>query len=83
VNVTTIDANETAPDTGQDSIRVVVEPPPLASTPTPRAIPNTATGIGLDGRPVSVPVEFLVGLFVTSLGVLAVANVRAVRRRGR
>jgi fimbrial isopeptide formation D2 family protein len=84
VNTAIIDSNETAPDNGQDSVTVTVEPPPLGGTPTPRpALPNTATGIGIGGEPVTVPVELLVAFFIGSLGALAFANVRASSSRRR
>ena len=35
VNIAVIDSDETAPDDGQDSVTVVVEPPPKGGTPTP------------------------------------------------
>ena len=79
VNTAIIDSNETAPDNGQDSVTVTVVPPPLGGTPTP--LPNTATGIGVNGAPVNVPVELLVAFFIGSLGALALANVRASSRR--
>ena len=78
VNTATIDSNETAPDTGQDSVRVTVEPPPLGGNPP---LPNTATGFGLNGEPVQVPIELLVAFFIGSLGALALANVKASNRR--
>ena len=83
VNTATIDSNETAPDTGQDSVTVVVNPPPLAGnpTPTPAALPNTATGFGLDGTPVSVPIELLAAFFIGSLGALTLASARTRSRR--
>ena len=82
VNTAIIDSNETAPDNGQDSVTVTVEAPPLGGTPTPRPpLPNTATGIGSGGAPVTVPVELLVVFFIGSLGALALANVRASSRR--
>ena len=82
VNVAVIDADETEPDDGQDSVTVVVEPPPQGGTPTPRpSMPNTAAGIGPDGTPVTVPVELLVALFLGSLGAMALANARARNRR--
>jgi hypothetical protein len=81
VNVATIDSNETAPDQGQDSIRVTSESE-LAGTPTPRpSVPNTALVFGPNGEPISIPVELMVVLFLGSLGTLALANVRAARRR--
>jgi fimbrial isopeptide formation D2 family protein/uncharacterized repeat protein (TIGR01451 family) len=81
VNVATIDSNETAPDQGQDSIRVTSESE-LAGTPTPApSVPNTALVAGPNGEPVSIPVELMVVLFLGSLGTLALANVRAARRR--
>ena len=82
VNVAVIDSDETTPDEGEDSIRVVVEPPPLGGTPTPRpSLPDTAAGIGPSGEPITVPVELLVALFLGSLGATALANVRARSRR--
>ncbi|HEU5324463.1 MAG TPA: hypothetical protein VFV59_01115 [Candidatus Limnocylindria bacterium] len=82
VNTATIDSNETPPDQGQDSVTVSVVPPPLAGNPTPKpSLPNTAAGIGMDGQPVTVPVELLVAFFLGSLGVLTLANVRARSRR--
>jgi uncharacterized repeat protein (TIGR01451 family)/fimbrial isopeptide formation D2 family protein len=79
VNVATIDSSETAPDQGQDSIRVTSESE-LAGTPAP-SVPNTALVVGPNGEPVSIPVELMVVLFLGSLGTLALANVRAARRR--
>ncbi|HEV2950474.1 MAG TPA: Ig-like domain-containing protein, partial [Actinomycetota bacterium] len=82
VNVAVIDSDQTPPDEGQDSVRVVVEPPPQGGTPTPRpSLPNTATATGIDGQPVTVPIELLVVFFLGSLGALAFANVRSSRRR--
>jgi uncharacterized repeat protein (TIGR01451 family)/fimbrial isopeptide formation D2 family protein len=82
VNIAVIDSNETAPDQGQDSVTVSVVPPPLAGNPTPKpSLPNTAAGIGMDGQPVTVPVELLVAFFLGSLGVLTLANVRSRSRR--
>jgi uncharacterized repeat protein (TIGR01451 family) len=79
VNTATIVSDNTAPDQGQDSVRVVVVPPPLAGNPPP--LPNTAIGIGPDGTPVSVPIELLAVLFIGSLGALALANARARSHR--
>jgi hypothetical protein len=83
VNTAIIDSNETAPDNGTDSVTVSVVPPPLAGnpTPTPAPLPNTATAIGPDGRPLTLPIELLAGFFLASLGVLALANVKARSRR--
>jgi fimbrial isopeptide formation D2 family protein len=82
VNVAIIDSDETEPDEGEDSVAVVVEPPPLGGTPTPRpSLPNTAAGFGINGEPVTVPVELLVAFFVGSLGALALANAKARSRR--
>ncbi|HEX5039471.1 MAG TPA: hypothetical protein VFW95_05005 [Candidatus Limnocylindria bacterium] len=78
VNVATISSDETPEDDGEDSVRVVVVPPPLGGNPTPKpSLPNTALGVGPDGQPVSVPFELLVAFFVGSLGALTLANVRA------
>lgn len=81
VNVATIDSNETLPDDGEDSITVTSESE-LAGNPTPTpSVPNTALALGTRGEPVSAPIELMVVLFLGSLGTLALANVRAVRRR--
>ena len=83
-NVATIDSNETPPDTGQDSVTVVVSPPPLAGNPPPRpqpVLPNTAAGIGIDGTPITVPIELLVAFFIGSLGALTLASARTRSRR--
>ena len=82
VNVAVIDSDETAPDDGEDSVTVVVEPPPLGGTPTPRpSLPDTAAGIAPNGEPITVPVELLVVVFLGSLGAMALANVKARSRR--
>jgi len=85
VNVAVISSDQTPEDEGQDSVSVVVEPPPLGGnpTPTPRPLPDTAAGFGIDGEPVTVPVELLVAFFIGSLGAMALANVRAARSRRR
>ena len=81
LNVASIVSSETPKDEGEDSIRVTSESEQGGrSTPTP-SVPNTAIAFGPAGEPVSIPVEFLVVLFFGSLGALAFANVRAVRRR--
>jgi uncharacterized repeat protein (TIGR01451 family) len=83
VNVATIVSNETPADEGEDSIRVTSEAE-LGGNPTPTpSVPNTAIAFGPAGEPVSVPVELLVLVLFGSLGTLAFANVRAVRRRRR
>jgi uncharacterized repeat protein (TIGR01451 family) len=80
VNVASIVSNETPKDDGEDSIRVTSESE-LGGNPTPTpSVPNTAVVFGPDGQPISIPVELLVLVFFGSLGVLAFANVRAVRR---
>ena len=83
VNTAVIDSNETAPDSGQDSVTVTVTPPVLAGnpTPTPAPLPNTATGFGLDGTPISVPIELMVAFFIGSLGALTLASARTRGRR--
>jgi hypothetical protein len=82
VNVAVIDSDQTQPDEGEDEVSVVVEPPVLGGTPTPRpSLPNTAIGFGTNGEPVTIPVELLVAFFIGSLGVLTLANVKARSRR--
>jgi uncharacterized repeat protein (TIGR01451 family) len=84
VNVAVISSDQTPEDEGQDQVSVVVDPPPLGGTPTPRpSMPDTATGFGPNGEPITVPVELLVVVFLGSLGALALANVRTARSRGR
>jgi uncharacterized repeat protein (TIGR01451 family) len=85
VNVAVISSDQTPEDEGQDQVSVVVEPPPLAGTPTPResTLPDTASGVGINGEPITIPVELLVLMFLGSLGALALANVRTARSRGR
>jgi hypothetical protein len=81
VNVAVIDSDETEPDEGTDSVTVTVEAPPLGGNPTPKPVlPNTAAAIGINGEPVTVPVELLVAFFIGSLGALALANVKARSR---
>jgi uncharacterized repeat protein (TIGR01451 family)/fimbrial isopeptide formation D2 family protein len=80
-NVATIDSDETAPDTGEDSIRTI-EQEQQAATGTPQpSVPNTAFGSTGDGQPLNVPVELMILVFLASLGGLTLANVKAVRRR--
>jgi uncharacterized repeat protein (TIGR01451 family) len=82
VNVAVIDSDETPEDEGTDSVTVAVNPPPEGGNPTPRpSLPNTSIGIGPDGQPVSVPLELLAAVFILSLGVLTLANVKARGRR--
>jgi fimbrial isopeptide formation D2 family protein/uncharacterized repeat protein (TIGR01451 family) len=43
VNIAIIDSTETEPDSGQDDVRVVVQPPPAGGNPRPRPrVPDTA-----------------------------------------
>jgi hypothetical protein len=82
VNVATIVSDQTPEDDGEDEIRVTSEAELGGNPPTPKpSVPDTAMVVGPNGTPLSVPVELLVVLFVGSLGTLAFANVRAVRRR--
>ena len=82
VNVAVIDSDETAPDDGQDSVTVVVEPPPQGGNPTPKpSVPDTAVGLAPNGQPITVPVELLAVVFLGSLGAMALANVKARSRR--
>ena len=81
VNVATIDSTETAPDQGQDSIRITSEQVQAgASTPSP-SVPDSAISFSPAGQPISIPVELMAVLFLLSLGGLAFANVKAARRR--
>lgn len=81
VNVATIVSNETPEDSGEDSIIVTSESVQAGtSTPSP-SVPDTALVPGLNGQPLNLPVELMAFLFLASLGALAFANVRAVRRR--
>jgi uncharacterized repeat protein (TIGR01451 family) len=78
VNVTTIESNETPPDDGQDSIRIVEEQQG-GGTGTPAAsIPNTAMNQPSGGSLAALLFGFVL---MTALGGLAYANVAAVRRR--
>jgi uncharacterized repeat protein (TIGR01451 family) len=78
VNVAVIDSDETPEDEGQDDVRVTVEAPPLGGNPTPRpSLPDTATGNGSNGEPITVPIELLAFFFIGSLGALTLANVKA------
>ncbi len=81
VNVATIVSNETPEDDGEDAILITSESV-QAGTSTPKpSVPDTALVPGLNGQPLSIPVELMLVAFVLSLGALALANVRAVRRR--
>ena len=80
-NLASIDSDETAPDSGQDSIRTV-EQEEQAATGTPQpSVPNTAFAGSRNGQPLNVPIELILLVFLTSLGGLTLANVKAVRRR--
>ena len=82
LNTATISSDQTPEDPGEDSVTVAVEPPPKGGNPTPEpSLPNTSLGIGLDGQPVTVPVELLAVVFIGSLGALTLANVKARGRR--
>jgi len=80
VNVAVIVSDQTPEDEGEDEVSVVVEPPVLGGTPP--QVPDTALTIGPAGDPITIPVELMAALLLTSLGALAYANVRVVRRRG-
>lgn len=81
VNVATIVSDQTPEDDGQDEIRVTSQSQ-LGGTPTPKpSVPDTALVMRPSGGPLTVPVELMVAVFIGSLGTLALANVRAVRRR--
>jgi hypothetical protein len=82
VNVAVIDSDETAPEEGQDSVTVSVEPPPQGGNPTPKPeLPDTALAQGPAGQPLSAPLALFVAFFVGSLGALALANVKVRSRR--
>jgi fimbrial isopeptide formation D2 family protein len=83
VNVATIVSDQTPSDGGEDEIRVTSQSEQGGNPPTPKpSVPDTALVSRPGGTPLSIPVELFVALFVGSLGALAYANVRAVRRRG-
>jgi uncharacterized repeat protein (TIGR01451 family) len=78
VNVATIVSDQTEPDSGQDSVTVSVNAPPLAGNPTPAGqVPNTAMG-PFGGAPTVLLALVLLG----SLGGVAWTNrARTIRRR--
>ncbi|MCC6618594.1 MAG: DUF11 domain-containing protein [Chloroflexi bacterium] len=85
VNSATIVSDQTPEDSGNDSVTVAVEPPPLAGTPTPApSVPNTSidsrSGLGTGGGTGTLPL-LLAGLFIASLGALTLANVKSRERR--
>jgi uncharacterized repeat protein (TIGR01451 family)/fimbrial isopeptide formation D2 family protein len=81
VNVATIVSDQTPADDGTDSITVTSESEQAGtSTPSP-SVPDTALVAGPNGQPLTIPIELMVVFFLGSLGALAFANVRAVRRR--
>ena len=81
VNTAIIDSDQTPEDEGQDSVTVTREEE-LGGNPTPQPpLPNTALGTGLNGEPITVPIELLVAFFIGSLGALALANVKARNNR--
>jgi uncharacterized repeat protein (TIGR01451 family) len=79
LNVATIESDETPPDTGEDSVRIV-EDQQQGGTGTPApSIPNTALNQPSTGGSLGA---LLFGfILMTALGGLAYANVVAVRRR--
>jgi uncharacterized repeat protein (TIGR01451 family)/fimbrial isopeptide formation D2 family protein len=81
VNVAVISSDETPEDEGEDQVSVVAENVE-AGTPTPKpSLPDTSAGFGINGEPITVPVELLVAFFIGSLGAMALANVKARGRR--
>ena len=81
VNTAIIDSDQTPEDEGQDSVTVTREEE-LGGNPTPAPpLPNTALGTGLNGEPITVPIELLVAFFIGSLGALALANVKSRNSR--
>ena len=77
-NVVTIESDQTPQDSGQDNVKTIETAPPQEATPS---VPNTALALGQNGQPIQIPVELMVLFFISSLSGLALANVRAVRRR--
>ncbi len=77
VNTAIISSDQTPEDEGQDSVTVTREEE-LGGNPP---LPNTAIGTGLNGEPITVPIELLVAFFIGSLGALALANVKARNNR--
>jgi hypothetical protein len=89
VNIATIDSTQTNPDTGQDDVAVTVEQtqastggPGTSTTARSSSLPNTALEIGPLGV-MTIPLAVLAMLLIGSLGALAYANVRSVKRRQR
>ncbi len=85
MNVAVIDSDETPEDEGDDSVRVTREEE-LGGNPTPTPtpappLPDTSVGLGLNGQPVTVPIELLAAFFIGSLGGLTLVNVKARNRR--
>ena len=81
MNTAIIDSDQTPEDEGQDSVTVTREGE-QGGNPTPAPpLPNTALGTGLNGEPITVPIELLVAFFIGSLGALALANVKARNNR--
>jgi hypothetical protein len=82
--VAVIDSDETAPDEGQDSVTVSVEPPPQGGNPTPTPkpmLPDTALAQAPIGQPLGVPLALVVAVLLGSLGALALATVKVRSRR--
>jgi hypothetical protein len=79
VNVASIVSDQTPKDDGQDAVHATSEQVE-AATPAP-SVPNTAVTLGQNGQPIQIPIELLVVFFLGSLGTLAIANVKAARRR--
>jgi uncharacterized repeat protein (TIGR01451 family)/fimbrial isopeptide formation D2 family protein len=77
-NVVTIESDQTPKDHAQAKVKTVETAPPQEATPS---VPNTALALGQNGQPIQIPVELMVLFFLSSLGGLALANVRSVRRR--
>lgn len=78
VNTATIVSNETAADTGQDSVTVTAEGE-LGGSPTPTPsgdLPDTAVVNGSGGEPTSLPVLLLVALLMASIGALTMPPVK-------
>jgi uncharacterized repeat protein (TIGR01451 family) len=79
LNVATIDSDETAPDRAEDSIWVTSESEQAGRSTASPPVPDTALAHSTDRRPALIPTELLVLIIAGSLGLAALAHVRAGR----